>query len=53
MTGPELDRLIVKAKAGELSIIEQQQLAEELTFYRDAAHRLERSVHRLVKEAES
>lgn len=53
MTGPELDRLIVKARAGVLSIIEQLLLAEELVFYRDAAHRLERSVHRLVKEAES
>jgi hypothetical protein len=52
VTGPDIDRLIHLARSGALPADDQRQLADEFVIYRDAAHRLERAVHRLVKEAE-
>lgn len=53
MTTRELDTLIAFGMAGNLSKQEQKQLATELQIYRDMAHRLERCVHDLIKEAEA
>lgn len=52
MSGPELDALIAKGQCGELNKYEQNCLSYEFTVYRDMAHRLERAVHAMIKEAE-
>jgi len=53
MTAPEIDRLVILGRAGKLTPVEQEQLADIADEYRGHAHRLERCVHDLVKEAES
>ena len=52
MSSEEIFALINKAKNGLLTKEDQIKMADELSFYRDAALRLEWAVHALVKEVE-
>ena len=52
LSSEEILALIAKARACKLTNDDQIKMAEELSFYRDAALRLEWAVHTLVKEVE-
>lgn len=52
MSSEEILALIAKARACKLTSDDQIKMADELSFYRDSALRLEWAVHTLVKEVE-
>lgn len=52
MDANSIENLIQTGLAGELSENDQRVMAAELIYYRDAALRLERSIHDMVKDVE-
>jgi len=52
MTAPEIDRLLTKARSGQLTQLEQVKLAELADEYRNHSLRLERWVHDSIKKLE-
>lgn len=52
MDSTDIDFLIIKARAGLLSVAEQNKIGNELEIYRGMALRLERCVHDMIKETE-
>lgn len=53
MTAAEIDSLIILGRVGELSLVEQGQIADALDEYRGHALRLEQWVHDSVKMLEA